>query len=279
MYRLKVKTIELETAPTKSIFQGVFGRISQRQRWGFSAVVIFVILWEIISALKIIDPKYISQPSRIINNGYTLITSGDFFNHFYVSMSELFIGYILAIVVGILVGILMGYSRIIGGLFDPLIMALYATPRVALVPLFVLWFGVGMGSKIFIVFIGVVFPVLINTITGIRQVDSLLVRAGRSFGANNRQLFTKIYLPGALPAMMTGIRLGWGRGILGFVVGEMYVSMEGLGKLIQTAGNAMQTDQLFFLITFVAAIGYVGTNILSRLENKLSPWREEKQGA
>ncbi|WP_102348855.1 ABC transporter permease [Bacillus sp. Marseille-P3661] len=275
---MKVKTIELNSGPKNSMFQGIMSWTTQRQRWGITSVFIFLILWELISTLQIIDPKYISKPTSIITTGYTMITSGGFFEHFYISMAELFIGFALAVVVGLIIGILMGWNRIIGGLFDPLVMALYATPRVALVPLFVLWFGVGIGSKIFIVFIGAVFPVLINTITGIRQVDPLLLRAGRSFGASNSQLFTKILLPGALPAMMTGIRLGWGRGILGFVIGEMYVSMAGLGNLIQAAGNAMRTDQLFFLIIIVAGLGFVGTSIFQYLEHKLTPWRQEEQG-
>jgi len=275
---MNLKTIELQSEPKKPLFHGFLGKLSQRQRWGIGSVLIFLILWEMFSVLQIIDPKYISQPTRVIYTGYSMIVSGEFFRHFYVSMIELLLGFILAIAVGLVIGIFMGWSRIIGGLFDPLIMALYATPRIALVPLFVLWFGVGMSSKIFVVFIGVVFPVLINTMTGIRQVDPILLRAGRSFGATKRQMFFKILFPGALPAMMTGIRLGWGRGILGFVLGEMYVSMEGLGKLIQTAGNAMRTDQLFFLIIVVAGLGYIGTTVFRMLENKLTPWRKEEHG-
>ncbi|MGG0717010.1 ABC transporter permease [Robertmurraya massiliosenegalensis] len=272
---MKINKVELQNIPTPFNKKSIFNKVTEQQIYGISSVVIFLIIWEIIGSLQLIDPRYISKPSSVIQAGYNVVVNGGFFYHLYISLAELFIGFILAIVVGLLIGIVMGWNRIIGGLFDPVIMALYATPRVALIPLFVMWFGVGMGSKIFVVFIGAVFPILINTMTGIRQVEPLLIRAGRSYGASRKQLFTKIFLPGSLPAMMTGIRLGWGRGILGFVIGEMYVSMAGLGYLIQTAGNAMRTDQLFFLIIIVGGLGFVGTTAFQGLERKLTPWRQE----
>jgi ABC-type nitrate/sulfonate/bicarbonate transport system permease component len=256
--------------------RGLSGWATPRLFWGSGSVFVFLVIWQVLGATNIVKPQYISQPTRVIRAGYELLSSGGFMRHVYTSMSELLIGFLLALVFGVLSGLLMGRYRILGGLFDPLIMALYATPRVALIPLFVVWFGVGMGSKVFVVFIGVIFPILINTMTGIRQVDRTLLQAGRSYGATERQLFTKILLPGALPAMMTGIRLGWGRGILGMVIGEMYVSMAGLGHLMMTAGNAMKTDMLFFLIIIVAGLGYLGSTFFRLLERKLVPWRKEE---
>lgn len=276
---MNIKTVESISSAAPSEGKGWLGWASPRLRWGLGSVLIFLIVWETAGAFNLVDPKYISQPSRVIRSGYKMLISGDLFYHVYVSLLELVIGFLLAVIFGLIMGLLMGRYRIIGGLFDPLIMALYATPRIALIPLFVIWFGVGMGSKIFVVFIGAIFPILVNTMTGIRQVDRLLLRAARSFGASERQLFSKVLLPGALPAMMTGIRLGWGRGILGVVIGEMYVSMAGLGHLIVTAGNAMQTDELFFLIIIVAGLGYLATNGFRQLERKLTPWQEEELGA
>jgi ABC-type nitrate/sulfonate/bicarbonate transport system permease component len=251
-------------------------KISPRTKWGVGSVICFLLLWEAVGALNILPPEYISQPSRVVAAGLELVSEGDFFHDVYVSLTEIVIGFLFAAVAGWSVGVLMGRSRIISGLFDPLIMALYATPRVALIPLFVVWFGVGIESKIFVVFAGALFPILVNTLTGIRQVDPVLLRASRSFGASEWQTVTKVLLPGALPAMVTGLRLGWGRGILGMVIGEMYTSMAGLGHLISSAGDAMRTDQLFFLIIVVASIGYVTSAAFQQLEYKVSPWRREE---
>jgi len=247
-----------------------------RFRWGVGSALVFLMVWELAGTFQLIDPRYASKPSSIVVAGYTLFTQDRLLYHIYISMTEMVAGFALAVVAGLILGVIMGRSRIIGGLFDPLVMALYATPRVAMIPLFVIWFGVGMGSKIFVVFIGAVFPILINTMTGIRQIDPLWVRAGRSYGATEWQLFYKVLLPGALPAMMTGIRLGWGRGILGVIIGEMYVSMAGLGYMITTAGNAIRTDELFFLVLVVALIGYLATNGFRMLERKLTPYMEEE---
>lgn len=272
---MKPKAIELNAqARTGSPFLSKLW-MSARMRWGIGSVIAFLLLWETVGTLHILPPKYISQPSLVVQAGYELYAKGSLFHHIYISLAEIVLGFLIAVVLGLLLGVLMGRNRIIGGLFDPLIMALYATPRVALVPLFVVWFGVGMGSKIFVVFAGALFPILVNTMTGIRQSDRILLRAARSFGASEWQTFTKVLLPGALPAMMTGIRLGWGRGILGMVIGEMYVSMAGLGHLISTAGNSMKTDQLLFLIVVVSAIGYLTTVGFQMLERKMTPWRKE----
>jgi ABC-type nitrate/sulfonate/bicarbonate transport system permease component len=248
---------------------------SQRFRWGAGSVITFLLLWEVVGALHILPPEYISQPSRVVAAGFELLSEGGFFYDVYISMVEIVVGFVFASVVGLLIGVMMGRNRIVSGLFDPLVMALYATPRVALIPLFVVWFGVGIESKIFVVFAGALFPILVNTLTGIRQVDPILLRASRSFGATGLQTFTKVLLPGALPAMVTGLRLGWGRGILGMVIGEMYTSMAGLGHLISGAGDAMRTDHLFFLIVVVASIGYVTTAAFQQLEHIVSPWRKE----
>lgn len=273
-----LKTGIASAAPVQSAEKGMLSSITPRVKWGIGSVLVFLLSWEFVAALGLIDPQYISQPSHVVVAGIKLIATSSFYYSAYISLVELVTGFILAVFAGVALGLLMGHYRIIGGLFDPMIMALYATPRMAMIPLFVIWFGVGMGSKIFVVFIGVLFPVLINTITGIRQVDRILIRAARSYGATEWQLFTKVLLPGALPAMLTGIRLGWGRGILGVVIGEMYVAMAGLGYMISTAGNAMQTDQLFFLILIVSGLGYLGTSAFRRLEQKLTPYREEQQG-
>ncbi|MBS4026858.1 MAG: ABC transporter permease [Clostridia bacterium] len=271
-----MKTAIFRSPPTQSRLQKLAGWASPRFIWGMGAVITFLATWETVSTLKIMDPRYISKPSQVVQTGFKMLSNSTFYHHLYISMLELIIGFSLAVLLGLLMGLLMGRSQIIRGLFDPLVMALYATPRVALMPLFVIWFGVGIWSKVFVVFVGAIFPILVNTMTGIRQVEPLLLRAGRSYGASEWQLFTKILLPGSLPAMITGLRLGWGRGIIGVIIGEIYVSSAGLGHLLNRAGNALRTDDMFFLVVVVAGIGYLATSGFSLMERKLTPWKEEK---
>ncbi len=269
------KAVQIETPASPLTRKIRMKWASPRFYWGFGAVAAFLVFWELAAVLGWVNKEYTSRLTQVLAAGYEMVASGNLFYHLYISLLELAIGFVLASFLGLLTGLLMGHYRILGNLFDPFIMALYATPRVALIPLFVVWFGVGMESKVFVVFIGAIFPVLVNTMTGIRQVDPLLLRLGRSYCASERRIFVKILLPAALPAMMTGLRLGWGRGILGVIIGEMYVSMAGLGHLISTSGNAMRTDELFFLVLVVAGLGYLATNGFRLLERKLTPWNDE----
>jgi NitT/TauT family transport system permease protein len=271
---LDVETVEKEVE--YAALSKVKKRVSVRLRWGIGSVFILLFVWELASRVGWIDAAYFSAPSKVIVTAIIELINPEFYLHLSISLTELIIGYSMAVVVGIVFGLLMGHFRTLSSLFDPLLMALYATPRVALVPLFVVWFGLGIWSKVFVVFMGAVFPILINTMTGIRQVDPLLLRAGRSFGATKSQLFVKVLLPGSLPAMIAGLRLGWARGIIGLIIGEMYVSTAGLGQRLVLAGSAMRTDLMFFLIVFVALIGLLGSNGFRWLEQRMSQWRKDE---
>jgi NitT/TauT family transport system permease protein len=269
------KTNTALTTPSPFPKKKLMSQITQRQRWGIGAVLVFLIIWEIIGSSAGTVAKYISKPSLVLISGLDWIFRGDFYHHIYISLLEIMIGFVFAVVMGIIVGLFMGRSRIISGLFDPLMMALYATPLVALIPLLIIWFGIGIGSKIAAVFLFAVFPVLLNTMTGIRQVDPLLIKAGRSFGATEWQLFRKILFPASLPAIISGMRLSWGKALIGMVIGEMYVSTAGLGHLITTLGNSMRMSDLFFIIIIVAGLGYLGSAVLLKLERKVMVWKEE----
>jgi ABC-type nitrate/sulfonate/bicarbonate transport system permease component len=139
----------------------------------------------------------------------------------------------------------------------------------------VVWLGVGMASKVAAVFLGAIFPILVNTLAGIQQIDPLWVRATGSFGASRIQIMSKVLVPGALPAVMAGVRLGLGRGIIGVVVGEMYVSVAGVGQLIQAYGNAGRTAELMALVTAIAGFGLVCATALRWAEERVGPWRRD----
>ena len=138
---------------------------------------------------------------------------------------------------------------------DPFVTALYSTPRVALVPLVLIWFGIGMWSKVFIVFINAVFPVLINTIGGVKAIDDDLLRAARAYCASDWQIFTTVVIPGAVPFILTGVRQAVALGLIGVVVGEMFGGSEGIGYMVNYGGQTFQTDTVFLGVTIIALAG------------------------
>lgn len=250
-------------------------RRKNRERFliGGGSVAALLLCWEVAGRSGLINPRFASYPTRVLSAGWALMTDGGFAAHVYVSLAEFAIGFGLALAVGIPLGMIMGWSGTMRYLLDPPVMALYATPRLALLPMLVLWLGVGMESKIAVVFIGAAIPILVNTMAGVREADSSLVQAARSYCATRLDIFVQILLPGSLPAVMSGIRLGLGRGLLGVVVGEMYAATRGVGHLIITYGNAVRMDSLIFLVCLVSLFGYVATTLVRSVENRLRNWR------
>jgi NitT/TauT family transport system permease protein len=161
---------------------------------------------------------------------------------------------------------------------DPFVSALYATPRIALLPLMMIWFGIGLGSKIAIVFLGAVFPILVNTITGVRTINADFVKVARSFGSNDRQIFLTVALPSSVPLLLTGLRLGLGHALIGIVVVEMYGATAGLGFLIAVSGARFQTDKVMVGIIIIAALGVALTELLRVVERRFERWRPSVGG-
>jgi NitT/TauT family transport system permease protein len=186
------------------------------------------------------------------------------------------IGVGLAIAAGVVFGVIIGWYRKIAMVFEPFLSALYATPRVALVPLILIWFGIGMWSKVFIVFINAFFPVLINTIGGVKAIDDDLLRAARAYCASDWQMFTTVVLPGSVPFILTGVRQAVALGLIGVVVGEMFGGSEGIGYMVNYGGQTFQTDTVFLGVTIIAFAGIVLTTLAEQLERRFSRWRPER---
>lgn len=236
-----------------------------------ASIVVMLTLWEVLG--RQVNPLFMAYPSDIVHAGYGMIMSGELLKAFLESMKTLTLGFIFACVVGVVLGLLIGRYRYVDAATDWLVNALYATPLVAITPLVILWFGLGFSAKLFIVFILAVFPVLINTASGVRNVASQLVDVGTAFAATERQIFAKIILPAALPFMMTGIRLGIGRAIIGMVVAEFFTAINGLGALIIKYGNQFETAAMFVPILCLMLMGVVYTTIALRFEYWVAPWR------
>jgi ABC-type nitrate/sulfonate/bicarbonate transport system permease component len=235
------------------------------------SVASFLVAWELAPRLGLVDPMFTSQPSRIVAAGLEILRHGDLGAHLRISAYEFAVGLALAVVIGVPFGLGLGAYRPLRDFLDAPIMALYAAPRLALLPVLVVWLGIGVASKIAVVFIGAVLPIIINTAAGPPAVDRTLVLAAKAFGARKREIFAKVLLPGSLPAVMSGIRLGMGRGLLGVVVGEMYVSQRGVGNQIMSLGAGFRVDGLLFYTLLVSAFGVLMTSAMRRLEERLTP--------
>ena len=234
--------------------------------------VVFVIgAWEVLG--RQVDPLFMSFPSAIAVSAARLIATGELMVALASSLQSLILAFVIASFAGISLGLLIGRYRTVEAATDWLVNALYATPLVAIIPLVILWFGLGNGAKLFIVTILAVFPILINTIAGVRNVPPQFIELGNSFAANEREIFAKIILPSALPYMMTGLRLGIGRAIIGMVVAEFFTAITGLGALIVKYGNQYDTATMFVPIFVLMLLGVTLSIAVRRAEQWIAPWR------
>jgi ABC-type nitrate/sulfonate/bicarbonate transport system permease component len=246
---------------------------SRSKTWIVRLVSIIVVLgaWEILG--RQVNPLFMSYPSAIAKASVALVASGELLEALKSSMLTLLIGFVTASIIGILSGLLIGRYRYVDAATDWIVNALYATPLIAIIPLVILWFGLGDAAKLFIVTILAVFPVLINTASGVRNVPSALIDVGAAFAANERQVFMKIILPAVLPYIMTGLRLGIGRAIIGMVAAEFFTAITGLGALIVKYGNQYDTASMFVPILILMLLGVSLTTLVRRVEEMFAPWR------
>ncbi len=251
---------------------------------GTSAVIVFLLLWEFMGgALSVynpipflrVNPMFMSAPSLIFKTAVDMFSSGEIYHDLKISSIEFFWGYILAVVFAIPFGILTGWYKKMAYLFDPFINAMNATPRVALLPLVIIWLGIGLLSKVGIIFLGAVFPMLINARDGVKTTPSNLINAAKSFGASEWQVFKSVVFPSTLPFLITGLRIAVGRALVGVMVGELYAATAGIGFMITVAGATFQTDKVFVGVLIFAISGIVLTDILDRIERRFDKWRPQ----
>jgi ABC-type nitrate/sulfonate/bicarbonate transport system permease component len=239
-----------------------------------TSLVIIIVIWQIVA--NHVNPMFIATPSAIFMALIQMLKDGELLGAILFSMKTLFVGFAISVVLGIIFGLLIGRYRLLENSLDFIINALYVTPLVALIPLIILWFGLGFTAKIFIVVLMAVFPILINTWAGVQKVSPNLIELGISFCANERQLFNKIIIHATLPYIMTGIRLGIGRGIIGMVIAEFFTAIGGLGGLIVNAGNHFQTAKMFVPIILLMVLGIAFTEVVKYLEKKIAPWQVQE---
>jgi NitT/TauT family transport system permease protein len=250
----------------------------ERYAWGIAFLLLPLVLWEVIPRAAPLPRGvrlFFATPSEIAVAFAGLIERGEIQEHFNVSALEFLVGLGLAVAVGLPLGVLLGRFRLLDDLLDPFVTTLNATPRIVWLPLLLLWFGLGIWSKVVIVFTGAVFPLLINTYEGVRNTDRLLANVVRSFAGSEWQVARIVVLPSAVPYVVAGLRLAIGRAILGVVVGEFFGASRGLGYMIAAAASAYRADVMFVGILVLMALSLALTLSVKALEGRLTRWRPE----
>ena len=254
----------------------------ERQSWlrrrqnlliGSAGVLVVLVVWQLVVEAGFVRPIILPGPLAIAKALKTMFSTPAILTDLAVSGSELAIGFGLAVVVGLVLGVAMGWYSRLNAALDPFVTFLYNTPRVALMPLLIIWFGIGIWSKVAVVFLGAFFPIVMSTADGIRGLDNSWVRAARSFGASDWQLFRTVALPGAVPFILTGFRLGIGHALIGVVVGELVAAQRGIGLILARAGQTFQTPTVFAAIVVVAVSGLILNSLLRLLEKRFQKWK------
>jgi NitT/TauT family transport system permease protein len=237
------------------------------------SVLSLALLWEV--AGRVMDSTLIPPLSQIAAAWWKLWSSGKLLTNLGMSLTTLATGFFLAALFGVVLGLLMGRFRAVEHFLDFYVNALMSAPSTAFVPVLILWFGLGIESRIAVVFLFAVFVIIINTMTGVKQVDTILVEMARSFGAREREIFFKIMLPAALPAIMAGLRLGMGRAVKGMVTAEMLLTLTGIGAMIMQYGSSFATDSLFAVILTILMVALLTMKAVQWVDRRLTGWKAE----
>ena len=240
---------------------------------GALAVVLFFAVWQAVYLFIPLNTLFMSKPSLIFAGLWDLIVTGDLWHDLAVSAEPFFYGIAGAVVVGVSVGIVMGWRQRVGYALDPIMTMFYASPLVALAPLVVVFFGVGVSGKAIIVFLLAVFPFIFNAAAGVRAVDRLLINVVRSLGGGEKDLYLKVLVPSVLPYIVAGARIAIGRALVGVLVGEFFAASEGIGYAIARFGDLFALDKMFACILVVMIIAVVFTEGIRWAERAAFPWR------
>jgi NitT/TauT family transport system permease protein len=240
---------------------------------GLLAVVIFLAAWQAVFLVMPFNPLFISKPDLIGRALVNLLLGGDLLRDLVISAVPFFYGFSAAVVVGVPLGIVMGWRQRMSYALDPIMTVFYASPLVALAPLVIVFFGVGVSGKAIIIFVLAVFPFIFNAQAGVRAVDPLLINVVRSMGGSEWDLYRKVIAPGVLPYIVAGARIAVGRGLIGILVGEFFAASEGIGYAIARFGDLFALDKMFACIFAVMVIAVVLTEGIRFAERSAFPWR------
>lgn len=240
---------------------------------GAGVIGLLLLAWEVASRLAWIDPLFSSSPSRIAVAAVRLFEGGEIIRHALASGKVFLVGFLLAALVGVPLGMGAGWSKWADRAFSPLISALNTTPRVALMPLLIVWFGLGFGSKVVLVFLSAFFPIVVSMQTAMLNLDEQFRTVARAYGAGPRQLFFTVALPASIPFLVNGLRQGVGRALLGIIAAEVFGGSEGLGFLIMYSGQTFQVETVFVCVVLIATFGIALDRSFNAVHRRVDHWR------
>lgn len=253
----------------------VSGRRLRHWAIGTAAILAALIIWQLLTTTGAINKNYISTPTKVVSAFGTMASNGQLWGSGRSSLVAFIVGFGISILIGVPLGMAMGWNKLVRQFTQPPIMALFVIPRLALLPVIVVWLGIGTKSTIVVVVIGATIPIIVNAMAGVRDVDASLLQVASSFQASRFDLFRKILLPSATPLILSGIRLAVGSAVLGVVVSEMYVSEgNGIGNLITNYGELYNTPYIVCLVLVVATFGWLVTVLVHMVENRFERWRQ-----
>jgi len=239
-----------------------------------ASFIIILLLWEMVSRGEWILPLFLPAPSEILSEGWTMLKTGMIFKHLFASLSRILLGFSIACILGVVIGILIGFFSIPQAIGNPLIAATFPIPKIAILPLLILWLGIGEPPKVTVIALGVFFPMVINVYTGVKNVDPLLIKAALSLGSNRARIIRKVILPSILPMIFAGMKLGIGIALLLVVAAEMVAADAGIGFMILTAADLMQTKKLMVGLIILSLLGIFFNWLFQKLERVFIPWKQ-----
>ena len=236
--------------------------------------IVIIAVWQIaVAVLKLVSPVFLPAPSQILDAFVRLLNKGDLIGHAAYSLTNFLVGYTLGTSLGVVLGLALGASMPLTRLAGPLVWALYAMPWVAIKPMTTVWFGFGREPIIFLVFLSALLPVIINTAAGVRTIDPSLLRAAAVFGASRRDTWRKVLLPGAVPFVLTGMRLAVVTGFIALLVGEIGGSAHGLGAVLSIGASKFRAADVFAVIVMVVTLSVSSVWLVGRIERRTASWR------
>ena len=244
---------------------------------GCLSVFIGLALWEALTRLFLENELLIPPPSSVMQSFWHLTITGQLNKHLAATLIEFICGFTTACVIGILIGYLMGMYETFDEIMDPWIATLYSIPIITIVPLIIIWFGIGIFSKVVVVFKITAVAIILNTAAGIKSLDPVWLELAKSLRLTDWQTTYKIRLPGALPFIITGMRLGVGRALLGVIVAELMAANAGLGYLLRDSSETWDSPKLFVTVILLAVMGLLSFNMIKRLEQRMAPWRQSAE--
>ncbi len=251
-------------------------KLNASERWiAAAAAISILILWEVQSKNNPTTALFLPAPTDILARLWTSLASGELLDDTRLTVTRLLLGFLAGAIPGMLLGLAMGWSRRLNAALDPIIAALHPIPKISLLPLIIIIFGIGEISKVVSIAVGTFFPMLLNSAAGVRGISPTYFEVAQNYGAKGLKVFSKIVLPGSLPLVLTGARISLNTALLITVAVELISSQEGLGSIIWLAWQTLQTERLYVALIVIALLGILSNWLLTRIKYALVPWDEE----